>query len=188
MTFQRSNAWKILNGPLSDLYGSGWPQTKFLSPETESASPKTPKTTSWTHLWCFCEKNKVPDLFSRIWPLWHDLERLLWVRMTYNWISEFTIGIRIPQKTLKWHLGHICDVLWRNIRDFFWQNGPQNGKIEKIEKSKLLKNCTLKWKITLESVIRDPSWVQISCNTSCNFLRFFLFPCVISDKILYEAL
>ena len=81
-----------------------------------------------------------------------------------------------PPKPPKRLLKHIWDVLWRNIRDFFWQNGPQNGKIEKIEKSKLLKNCTLKWKITLESVIRDPSWVQISCNTSCNFLRFFFVP------------
>ena len=81
-----------------------------------------------------------------------------------------------PPKPPKRLLKHIWDVLWRNIRDFFWQNGPQNGKIEKIEKSKLLKNCTLKWKITLESVIRDPSWVQISCNTSCNFLRFFCSP------------
>ena len=82
---------------LSDLCGSWWPLIESLSPEMESASPKTPKTTSWTYLWCFCEKNRTADLFSGIWPLRRDLERCLWVKMTSKQFFKFRNGISTPK-------------------------------------------------------------------------------------------
>ena len=86
---------------------------------------------------CFCEKNRTADLFSGIWPLQRNLERILWVKMTSNLISKSRNGISIPKNPKNDYSKHIWDVFWRNIRDFFAKNGPQNGKIEKFKKSKL---------------------------------------------------
>ena len=86
---------------------------------------------------CFCEKTRTDDLFSGIWPLQRNLERILWVKMTSNLISKSRNGISIPKNPKNDYSKHIWDVFWRNIRDFFAKNGPQNGKIEKFKKSKL---------------------------------------------------
>ena len=47
---------------------------------------------------------------------------------------------------------------------------------------KLKKNCTLEWKLPFDSIIRDPPWVQISCNTFCNFFKVFLWPVLWGSK------
>ena len=85
---------------------------------------------------CFCEKNRTADLFSGIWPLQRNLERILWVKMTSNLISKSRNGISIPKNPKNDYSKHIWDVFWRNIRDFFCKKWPpkwQNWEIQKIK-------------------------------------------------------
>ena len=139
----------------------------------ESASPKTPKTTSWTYLWCFCEKNRTADLFSGIWPLRRDLERPLWVKMTSNLIFKARNGISIPENPKNDYL-NISEMFSEGIIGKLVQKFVQKTvEMRKSKNRNYKKNCTLEWKMTVGSVIRDPPWVQIRCNTFCNFLKVF---------------
>ena len=99
----------------------------------ESASPKTPKTTTWTYLRGFYEKNWTPGLFSWIWPLWHDLERPLWVRMTSYWIFKSRNGISIPKTPQNDYL-NISEMFSKGIIGKLVQKLFQ--KMAKMRKSK----------------------------------------------------
>ena len=128
----------ICDVTLSDLCGSWWPLIEFLSPEMISASPKPPKTTNWTYLRGFREKNWTPGLFSRIWPMWQDLERPLWVRMTSNWIFKSRNGFSIPKTPQNDYL---------NISEMF--SGGKIGKlvqkfVQKTVKMRKSKNWNYK--------------------------------------------
>ena len=137
----------ICDVTLSDLCGSWWSLIKFLSPEIESAFPNIPKTTTWTYLRGFYEKNWTPGLFSWIWPLWRDLERPLWVRMTSYWIFKSRNGISIPKNPQNDYL---------NISEMFSEGiiGKLVRKLfQKMAKMRKSKNRNLK-----KTVHQNENW------------------------------
>ena len=62
---------------------------------------------------CFCEKTRTDDLFSGIWPLQRNLERILWVKMTSNLISKSRNGISIPKNPSNDILDISVMLLWK---------------------------------------------------------------------------
>ena len=88
-----------------------------------------------------------PGPFSRIWPLWHDLQRPLWVRMTSNWIFKSRNGFSIPKKPQNDYL-NISEMLSEGIIGKLVQKLFQ--KMAKMRKSKnrnYQMNCTILYNI-----------------------------------------
>ena len=89
------------------------------------------------------KKNRTADLFSGIWPLQRNLERILWVKMTSNLISKSRNGISIPKNPKNDYSKHIGDVFWRNIRDFFLQKmAPKMAKLRNSKNQNYRCNTT----------------------------------------------
>ena len=129
-------------------------------------------------------ENWTPGLFSRIWPLWRDLERPLWVRMTSYWIFKSRNGISIPKTPQNDYL-NISEMFSKGIIGKLVQKLFQ--KMAKMRKSK---NRNLK-----KTVHKNENWHLIPLLGTLHefksaaiplvtFLRFFLLTSVIKCPIL----
>ena len=104
---------------------------------------------------------------------------------TSSQISKSRKRIRIPIKLQNDYIS-MSKMFSEGIIGKLVQKLFQKQQNCKNQIFRLKKNCKFEWKMTLDSVIRHPPWVQISCNTSRNFLEVYFVALWIVKRKLWK--